>query len=952
MAWSKVIFFTGQIVTSNFLNTFQDSLISTQGDLAATNSTVAAQAASITSLGSSVTTINSTITTLQATDVDLQEQISAIDVTNPGAIAGLVDGGVTDNSATFNSFLTPIESGGSIITADGVLSSVPQSGDYAVAARIDADPQVSMYWWGRGAITLIPDARLPGIVPGTPGTGVRTGGGAPGSVVRIVRRSPQINKQAYQGVYGGWNIDMTGVLATKTFNCDASGVFSSNGHGRQNGDIIFFDSSPTTGAALPTPLVNGNLLLVELSYKVTNATTNTFKVNAYDALTKTWPTPVTTAAGSGVWSTNLSGVRIGNQKPAENPHDPDQDYDDNKEYTAGHFKDMDIVGMPGHGLICEDNNGRLAIDSARAMSNRLDGFHILSQDKVLYGHWGAGSNGKFGFYADTGTGVYAVTGNIWGNPGKRSKDCGAIWFDDVMYWALVANQPNDWMRFDGKGHFNASGAIVGNMIHPHGENYSSDGVGINVYGDGDLRLQAHVSVRGYQGVQFASNAFCRTEGVKSRFNTPGNFNGAKDGANGTAAQYLYHFDTLNGHPAMAQIIEGYCTAPDVKPWQGPFSTVTVTLANPAVITWTAHPLVVGDRVFFSTTGSLPSHIGNPLAPTSDTSYYVTSVPTADTFQVSATYGGTPVDTSADTQSGTHTCWQLSSSPYYITGSAQIAGVYVDSYRGVVNLWSKNGTAPKILVGINPNDSWEGNPNYQVELGDRRLVGGVPKHQRIYGACEFGYAPQLATDGINRVTVASGSKTIDPYRSQWAFNVSGGAIASATIVLPSSMTSSYELEVTFNGSITALGWTATLNSSSLPLPTYISGWTVIKLRYMADNNEWTVLSINGTRGWVALTDAASISTPAFPDASGRFSVTLGGNRTLSNPSGSKDGQRYTYRLTQDATGSRIITWGNKFVFPGSAATTVLSTAANAVDIVEGVYDALTNKIYCQLTKAYS
>jgi hypothetical protein len=426
---------------------------------------------------------------------------------------------------------------------------------------------------------------------------------------------------------GGFCIDGTATLAFKNFTCNTSGVFTSSGHGRLNGDVIFFDSD-SIATPLPTPLVNGNDSAIANSYQVNSATTNTFKVNAYNPATKAWDIPVTTAAGNGVWSTNVCGIRVPNQKPTENLNDGDQDYDDNKQYTAGVVHDIDISGMSGHGFICEDNNGRLHIDSARAMNCRLDGWHILSQDKVLSGHWAAGSNGKFGLYADTGTGVYAVTGNIWGNPGKRSKDCGAIWFDDVMYWSLVANQPNDWMRFDGKGHFNAAGAIVGNMIHPHGENYSSDGVGINVYNDGDVRLQAHISVRGYQGVQFAGNAFCRTEGVKSRFNTPGNFNGALDGANGTAAQYLYHFDTLNSNPAMAQIIEGYCTAPDVKPWQGPFSAITTDATNG--VNWTGHPLIVGNRVFFhGPCGGL----------TADTVEYWVVSTTTNAFQVSASAGG-------------------------------------------------------------------------------------------------------------------------------------------------------------------------------------------------------------------------------------------------------------------------------------------------------------------------
>lgn len=75
--------------------------------------------------------------------------------------------------------------------------------------------------------------------------------------------------------------------------------------------------------------------------------------------------------------------------------------------------------------------------------------------------------------------------------------------------------------------------------------------------------------------------------------------------------------------------------------------VTMTIANPGVITWTAHGLVVGNAVKFSTTGALPTGI------TAGTVYYVKTAPDADTFTIAATPGGTAITTTG-TQSGTHT----------------------------------------------------------------------------------------------------------------------------------------------------------------------------------------------------------------------------------------------------------------------------------------------------------
>jgi len=77
------------------------------------------------------------------------------------------------------------------------------------------------------------------------------------------------------------------------------------------------------------------------------------------------------------------------------------------------------------------------------------------------------------------------------------------------------------------------------------------------------------------------------------------------------------------------------------------ATVTMTSANPVVVTWTGHNLKNGDLVEFSTTGALPTAI------TASAEYYVVNVAT-NTFQISATSGGTALDTTAGTQSGVHT----------------------------------------------------------------------------------------------------------------------------------------------------------------------------------------------------------------------------------------------------------------------------------------------------------
>jgi|TARA_Y100000310_G_scaffold335706_1_gene418417 hypothetical protein len=78
-----------------------------------------------------------------------------------------------------------------------------------------------------------------------------------------------------------------------------------------------------------------------------------------------------------------------------------------------------------------------------------------------------------------------------------------------------------------------------------------------------------------------------------------------------------------------------------------FIVCTISNATPAVVTSAAHELYVDDIIWFETTGSLPTGL------TADTDYYVINNGiTADTFQVSASEGGTAINTSSE-GSGTH-----------------------------------------------------------------------------------------------------------------------------------------------------------------------------------------------------------------------------------------------------------------------------------------------------------
>lgn len=76
-------------------------------------------------------------------------------------------------------------------------------------------------------------------------------------------------------------------------------------------------------------------------------------------------------------------------------------------------------------------------------------------------------------------------------------------------------------------------------------------------------------------------------------------------------------------------------------------TVTITVASPGVLTLNKHGLALNQAVQLSTTGALPTGL------TAGAIYYVKTIPSVNTFTLSATLGGAVINTTG-TQSGVHT----------------------------------------------------------------------------------------------------------------------------------------------------------------------------------------------------------------------------------------------------------------------------------------------------------
>ena len=130
----------------------------------------------------------------------------------------------------------------------------------------------------------------------------------------------------------------------------------------------------------------------------------------------------------------------------------------------------------------------------------------------------------------------------------------------------------------------------------------------------------------------------------------------------------------SGQQLVLEAIEDKCGVYPIKVERGadcsPEATVTITIADPGVVTWAGHGFLAGQPVSFSTEdGQLPTGID------SDVVYYVVS-PTTDEFSVAATAGGTPIETTGTT-SGT------------IIGSASPAGM-TDLFQALVTDGARSG----------------------------------------------------------------------------------------------------------------------------------------------------------------------------------------------------------------------------------------------------------------------
>lgn len=133
----------------------------------------------------------------------------------------------------------------------------------------------------------------------------------------------------------------------------------------------------------------------------------------------------------------------------------------------------------------------------------------------------------------------------------------------------------------------------------------------------------------------------------------------------------------------------------------------------------------------------------------------------------------------------------------------------------------------------------------------------------------------------------------------------------------------------NSSITAAKLASGVLPTTIANATTATSFTANQTFVVANVTNQLISSGAAYQNIIRLTDAATI-TPNLAQTNS-FIVTLGGARTMANATNIISGQSGVIFVQQDGTGSRTLSFGTGWRFPGNTAPT-LTTTANAVDMI--------------------
>jgi hypothetical protein len=300
-----------------------------------------------------------------------------------------------------------------------------------------------------------------------------------------------------------------------------------------------------------------------------------------------------------------------------------------------------------------------------------------------------------------------------------------------------------------------------------------------------------------------------------------------------------------------------------------------------------------------------------------------------------------------------------------TTSAQLAGVISDETGSGALVFATSPTLVTPALGTPAS----GVATNLTGTAESLTAGTVTTNANLTGdVTSVGNATTIAADAVDIAMLsATGTASSTTYLrgdNTWATVSGGGGSGTVTSITPAADTGS-GTAITASGTLTSTGGDGVETSVSGTTTTFAldlkaNGGAVIESNELAVDlaassitgtlaatdggtgltSISTLLNANvlstaqtftaGQRGEVTvLTDAVNVSTDLAD--SNNFSLALGGNRTLDNPSNCTAGQSGAITLTQDGTGSRTLLYGSYWKFVGGTAPTLTTTAA-AVDVL--------------------
>lgn len=143
--------------------------------------------------------------------------------------------------------------------------------------------------------------------------------------------------------------------------------------------------------------------------------------------------------------------------------------------------------------------------------------------------------------------------------------------------------------------------------------------------------------------------------------------------------------------------------------------------------------------------------------------------------------------------------------------------------------------------------------------------------------------------------------------------------------------------TLPSAVTAKGSTLTTDEMDGNLKSLATG--VDARAHPSANQTWAA-----QRGTVTVLSPAATITPDF-SLSNNFSLTINQNFTMAFPTNVAAGQSGIIVITQDASGSRLVTWASGWVAAG-ANKPVLSLSSNSVDYIS-YYVETSSRIFVNI-----